>query len=447
MGHVARVVHRIEDPEDVHAVLGRLLHEPVNDLVVVMAVTKQVLAAQQHLQTRVREQLAEGPQAHPRVFVEESDTAVVSCSAPALDRPVAGGVDIGARLDHVLHGHPGCHQALMTVPEHKFGDANFAGFGDLNLSRTHGAILPCAADDCPTGCQLPVCSFADVAFSAEDSVLASGQGSANDDGNAMCGFTAFISSKHLDDARARQVADGMLCARHRGPDDTDVWHDDRVALGFNRLSIIDIEGSPQPLRWGPADNPERYVMVFNGEIYNFVELRAQLIRDDHAEFHTSGDGEAIVAGYHYHGADWVRQLRGMFTFVIWDSQESQAFGARDWFGIKPLYYAQLDDGFAFSSEAKSLREFTGAGEGGQAGAGALPGAAVRPRTGVGGRQPAADRVRHHVHRPRRRVDLTALLPATVRRQPGQGSRRSAGGCTTRSSGCWTTRWPSTCAPT
>lgn len=175
----------------------------------------------------------------------------------------------------------------------------------------------------------------------------------------MCGFTAFISSKHLDDARARQVADGMLCARHRGPDDTDVWHDYRVALGFNRLSIIDIEGSPQPLRWGPADNPERYVMVFNGEIYNFVELRAQLIRDDHAEFHTSGDGEVIVAGYHYHGADWVRQLRGMFTFVIWDSQESQAFGARDWFGIKPLYYAQLDDGFAFSSEAKSLREFTG----------------------------------------------------------------------------------------
>ena len=102
---------------------------------------EQVLATKQHLQTGAREQLAEGPQAHPRVFVEESDTAVVSRSAPAFDRPVAGGVDVGARIDHVLKGHASGHQALMTVTQHQFGDTNFAGFGDLNLSRTHEAIV------------------------------------------------------------------------------------------------------------------------------------------------------------------------------------------------------------------------------------------------------------------------------------------------------------------
>ena len=132
----------------------------------------------------------------------------------------------------------------------------------------------------------------------------------------MCGLMAFISTRGLSDQQVQQVTEGMTCARHRGPDDTAVWHDDRVALGFNRLSIIDIEGSSQPLRWGPPENPERYAMVFNGEIYNFVELRAGLISDDHAAFRTSGDGEVIVAGYHHHGPDWVRQLRGMFAFVI-----------------------------------------------------------------------------------------------------------------------------------
>lgn len=175
----------------------------------------------------------------------------------------------------------------------------------------------------------------------------------------MCGLMAFISTGGLSGQQVQQVAEGMTCARHRGPDDTAVWHDDRVAMGFNRLSIIDIEGSSQPLHWGPPDNPERYAMVFNGEIYNFVELRAGLISDHHASFHTSGDGEVILAGYHHHGPDWVRQLRGMFAFVIWDTETGQAFGARDWFGIKPLYYAQTADGYAFASEAKSLREFTG----------------------------------------------------------------------------------------
>ncbi len=175
----------------------------------------------------------------------------------------------------------------------------------------------------------------------------------------MCGLMSFIAKDKLSEERIAQVGAGMTCARHRGPDDTAVWSDERACFGFNRLSIIDIETSNQPLHWGPPENPERYTMVFNGEIYNYVELRARLAADDHAEFRTSGDGESILVGYHYHGDEWVKQLRGMFAFVIWDAQEQVLFGARDWFGIKPLYYAQLDDGYAFASEAKSLRELTG----------------------------------------------------------------------------------------
>ena len=170
----------------------------------------------------------------------------------------------------------------------------------------------------------------------------------------------FISTDALRAERVDQVRAGMALQRHRGPDDTEVWHDDRAVLGFNRLSIIDIENSGQPLRWGPPEDPDRYWMVFNGEIYNYLELRAELASSDGAVFHTEGDGEAIVAGYHYHGADWVQRLRGMFAFVIWDAREQRAFGARDWFGIKPLYTTATPDGVAFSSEAKSLRELTGA---------------------------------------------------------------------------------------
>ena len=169
----------------------------------------------------------------------------------------------------------------------------------------------------------------------------------------------FISTDALRAERVDQVRAGMALQRHRGPDDTEIWHDDRAVLGFNRLSIIDIENSGQPLRWGPPEDPDRYWMVFNGEIYNYLELRSELASSDGAVFHTEGDGEAIVAGYHYHGADWVQKLRGMFAFVIWDAREQRAFGARDWFGIKPLYTAATPDGVAFSSEAKSLRELTG----------------------------------------------------------------------------------------
>jgi asparagine synthase (glutamine-hydrolysing) len=148
--------------------------------------------------------------------------------------------------------------------------------------------------------------------------------------------------------------------RHRGPDETGTWTDQEVVFGFNRLSIIDLEHSQQPLHWGPPEAPQRYTILHNGEVYNYLELRAELMQRHGARFRTDGDAEAIVAAYHYYGPHAVTRLRGMFAFVIWDSERGLAFGARDQFGIKPLYYASGPHGTAFASEKKSLLELSGA---------------------------------------------------------------------------------------
>lgn len=140
---------------------------------------------------------------------------------------------------------------------------------------------------------------------------------------------------------------------HRGPDDSGTWHDDDVTFGFNRLSIIDIEYSHQPLQWGPADQPNRYAMTFNGEIYNYIELREELQTLGY-EFATEGDGEPIAVGYHHWGPAVVEHLRGMFGIAIWDTVEKRLFLARDQFGIKPLYYATTPRGTVFASEKKCI---------------------------------------------------------------------------------------------
>lgn len=142
--------------------------------------------------------------------------------------------------------------------------------------------------------------------------------------------------------------------RHRGPDEPGTWSDDQVVLGFNRLSIIDIEHSHQPLRWGPPEEPERYVLVFNGEIYNYLELREALSAEFGAVFATDGDGEAIVAAYHHWGTEALGRLRGMFAFALWDTKNRELFCARDPFGIKPLFMATGSAGTAVASEKKCL---------------------------------------------------------------------------------------------
>jgi asparagine synthase (glutamine-hydrolysing) len=159
-----------------------------------------------------------------------------------------------------------------------------------------------------------------------------------------------------------QVYNALHCVRHRGPDERGTWHDNHLIFGFNRLSIIDIEHSHQPLRWGPPENRERYALTFNGEVYNYLELRAELRAEHGAEFGdapmfaTEGDGEAVVAAFHYWGAEGVRRLRGMFAFAIWDTETQELFLARDPFGIKPLFLATGPGGTAFGSEKKSLLE-------------------------------------------------------------------------------------------
>ena len=174
----------------------------------------------------------------------------------------------------------------------------------------------------------------------------------------MCGLLALLRDPSADVSAA--VVDAVSHAshqmRHRGPDEPGTWSDDHVVLGFNRLSIIDIAHSHQPLRWGPPEAPDRYVLVFNGEIYNYLELREALRSEFGAVFTTDGDSEAIIAAYHYWGIDALNRLRGMFAFALWDTVESELFCARDPFGIKPLFMATGPGGTAVGSEKKCLLE-------------------------------------------------------------------------------------------
>jgi asparagine synthase (glutamine-hydrolysing) len=180
----------------------------------------------------------------------------------------------------------------------------------------------------------------------------------------MCGLLAFVAAVAGDEpsrstqATAAAVADASHLMRHRGPDEPGTWADPAgdVVFGFNRLSIIDIAHSHQPLRWGPSESPDRYELVFNGEIYNYLELRAELAERHGAVFATDGDGEAIVAAYHHWGAAAVTRLRGMFAFALWDSVAGELFCARDPFGIKPLFMATGTGGTAVASEKKCLLE-------------------------------------------------------------------------------------------
>jgi asparagine synthase (glutamine-hydrolysing) len=145
----------------------------------------------------------------------------------------------------------------------------------------------------------------------------------------------------------------QLCGsiRHRGPDDQGIHVDGRVGIGMRRLSIIDLTGGHQPI----FNEDESKVVVFNGEIYNYRELRQHLLGRGHT-LRTHSDTETIVHLYEEYGADCVKHLRGMFAFALWDRTTSTLLLARDRFGIKPLYIAERDGQIAFSSELKALIE-------------------------------------------------------------------------------------------
>ncbi|WP_336864841.1 asparagine synthase (glutamine-hydrolyzing) [Peribacillus frigoritolerans] len=167
----------------------------------------------------------------------------------------------------------------------------------------------------------------------------------------MCGFVGCVHNEpkaiHSDIKEKLKKMNNIIT--HRGPDDEGYFFDEFVNFGFRRLSIIDIDNGNQPLSY----ENERYWIIFNGEIYNYIELRKELVENGH-EFTTDSDTEVIIALYSSIKEQSVRKLRGMFAFVIWDKEEEKLFGARDHFGIKPFFYCEQDETTYFASEKKSI---------------------------------------------------------------------------------------------
>ena len=140
--------------------------------------------------------------------------------------------------------------------------------------------------------------------------------------------------------------------KHRGPDAGGKYIDEQIALGHRRLSIIDISSQgDQPI----FNEDKSMVLIFNGEIYNYKDIRAELVKAGHT-FTTNTDSEVLIHGYEQYGNKLLGKLRGMFSFVIWDKNKQELFGARDYFGIKPMYYALMGETFMFGSEIKSFLE-------------------------------------------------------------------------------------------
>ena len=165
----------------------------------------------------------------------------------------------------------------------------------------------------------------------------------------MCGIVGFINDIDNSNAVLGRMMDRI---RHRGPDAEGQYIDDGIALGHRRLSIIDVSSQgDQPI----FNEDKSMVIVFNGEIYNYAEIREELIGAGH-KFRTNTDTEVIIHGYEEYGEKLLDRLRGMFSFVIWDRNKKKLFGARDFFGIKPLYYAIMGKSFMFGSEIKCFLE-------------------------------------------------------------------------------------------
>lgn len=163
----------------------------------------------------------------------------------------------------------------------------------------------------------------------------------------MCGITGIL---YYDSARpAADLSAALAAIQHRGPDDAGVYTDGSLAMGMARLSIIDVAGGHQPM----SDVSGRYWIVFNGEIYNYPELRAELAAQGYP-FRTTSDTEVILAGYSCWGQDVLRRLNGMFAFALWDTLERRLWLARDRLGIKPLYYVHDGEAFRFASEIKAI---------------------------------------------------------------------------------------------
>jgi asparagine synthase (glutamine-hydrolysing) len=161
----------------------------------------------------------------------------------------------------------------------------------------------------------------------------------------MCGIAGIIGDNNTG------ILTNMLSAtRHRGPDDSGTYTDNHCSIGMNRLSILDLSAAGhQPM----ISDDKRYVIVYNGEVYNYKSIRAELIKLGFT-FHSNSDTEVILKGFIAYGKSILDKIRGMFAFVIWDNQNQTAFGARDHMGIKPFYYHHSNGVFTFCSEIKGM---------------------------------------------------------------------------------------------
>lgn len=181
----------------------------------------------------------------------------------------------------------------------------------------------------------------------------------------MCGICGYMGSPKTDDSTLKAMCDVMA---HRGPDGEGQYYDDGIALGHRRLSLIDLEHGNQPMIRSSkearakvsAPNNETfetgdYALVFNGEIYNYQDLQVEL-RAEGYEFATHSDTEVLLVAYLAWGKDLLKKVRGMFAFALWDKKAQELFCARDFFGIKPFYYTEVEGQFIFASEIKALLE-------------------------------------------------------------------------------------------
>lgn len=171
----------------------------------------------------------------------------------------------------------------------------------------------------------------------------------NTGGKNMCGICGFTGDLPNKTKVIENMTDLII---HRGPDSSGFFIDKDIAMGFRRLSIIDVDGGTQPI----YNENNTLVLTFNGEIYNYKELKEELIEKNH-KFYTQADSEVLIHGFEEWGTELLPKLRGMFAFAIWDRENQSLFMARDPFGIKPLHWAQIGDNFVYASEIKSILAF------------------------------------------------------------------------------------------
>lgn len=165
----------------------------------------------------------------------------------------------------------------------------------------------------------------------------------------MCGILGIVSQNQIIYLK-ESILEAGNTLNHRGPDGEGFYVDEHCILIHKRLAIIDLEGGKQPI----CNEDGRFSLIFNGEIYNYLELRQNLLARGH-QLQTQSDSEVIIHLYEDEGSECVHKLRGMFAFAIWDKKEQTIFLARDRLGIKPLYYTNLPDGtLIFASEIKAI---------------------------------------------------------------------------------------------